>query len=236
MAIAFTACTNDDALKENSSKPVIVTAYVSGDNSSDARIVQGEPDSEGVIGLAWSANDTFSVIRGGENQTFTKASTGENDFTGTLPGTSGTCYAVYPQTESINNNVETAVPFIFKNQNGEGPKYLMYADSNDGLTYRFHHTMAYFKVRLPVKYKGEKVTVTLIFENEISLNGTIDLTDGTITDGVLKGLHSPPRRASLYVRGSTRSLGRVVRSLSLRRLRGYKEKWREAEEPCYRFG
>ena len=192
MAIAFTACTNDDVLQENAAQsagnPITVTAYVAGDNSSDARITQNM-DGEGVVKLAWSANDTFSVIRGGGNQTFTKASTGEDDFTGTLPGTSGTCYAVYPQTESINNNDETAVPFIIRNQNNKEPIYLMYAESETGDTYQFHHAVAYLKITFPEELVDKKAYITITTPEGIFTNGTINLTDGTLSGGNIRTLY-----------------------------------------------
>lgn len=183
MAIAFTACVNDEILQEDvqnnlAGQPITVTAYAAETEGNPVtRIDQG---TEGTnITLSWSDDDNFSVIRGSENQTFTKA-TGDNIFEGTLPEEgSGNYYAVYPVTTATDC---AEVPFDISNQT-EGLPYLMYSTSATGESYQFSHAVAYLKVTFPETLKNTTSTIVITTPENVKTDGTLNLTDGTITGG-----------------------------------------------------
>ena len=188
VAIAFSACTNEDVLPNDntlaSGKKVQVTAYAPGDGA-ESRIAFNEDEDAGAISLAWENEEGFSVIRGGENQTFSKDSEG-NTFEGVLPtqGT-GTYYAVYPANTNATDC--TAVPYDLSSQTGvlDDSNLYMYATSTDGAEFHFQHTSALLKATFnntgwtaDTKIKEVKVLLPIN-----KAKGTIDLTDvnGTLT-------------------------------------------------------
>ena len=87
IAMALTACTKDEAMQipDSPSQMVSVTAYAPSQDD-DTRIAYSQDNF--VLNLAWEDEESFSVIRGGENQTFSKSTAG-NTFTGILPGAEG---------------------------------------------------------------------------------------------------------------------------------------------------
>ena len=182
MAIAFAACTNDDFLPDalllqSVGQPIIVTAYTAGNDVSTRIDQTWETD---VMKLSWSDDDMFSVIRGGENSTFSKSTeegANANDFTGTLPTNGeGEYFAVYPVTETTNHE---AVPFDISNQSN-GLPYLMYTASETGSTYNFCHAVAYLKATFPEILKGKTATITLTLPDQVYADGTINLTNGVL--------------------------------------------------------
>lgn len=109
MAIAITACTNEELPVSEGQTPaapgekVSVKAYAPGDDNAGSRIVftPNEGDAP-TVSLSWSMEESFSVIRGSEVQTFSK-NTESNTFTGTLPTVgSGDYYAFHPATASAD--------------------------------------------------------------------------------------------------------------------------------------
>ena len=192
MAIAMlAACTNDEASpigdvqKPVAGEAVKVKAYVP-DDAPDSRVIFTE--TEQTISLTWEDEENFSVIRGSENQTFSKTAEG-NVFSGTLPtvGTGSYC-AIYPKNETATD--ATAVPFDLSTQTGllnSGLTY-MRATSTDGETYQFSHLTAILKATfsgLPTDATVSKVVVTTV-DNKV--DGTVNLEDGTITAGSSKDI------------------------------------------------
>lgn len=192
MAIAFTACTNEELLQEgNSNAPsaeqVTITAYTPGDDSVSSRIAQ----SDVVVGdktnkkLTWEANtDRISVLY--NNQSKVYKSKGNNLFEGDSFGGEvnpvGDYYAAYPYDLSFTKD-HTVYPFDLSNQTG-ADAYLMYATSpnSTGTEYQFRHAAAYLKVRFPESLKGkENVTITLTLPHGVYSKGTINLEDGTLS-------------------------------------------------------
>ena len=179
IAMLFSACTKDE-LAEINSQPlgemVSVTAYAAG-SGENTRV--SYTDKDGSYTLAWEDEESFSVIRGGDNKTFSKTTPG-NTFTGVLPGGDGTYYAVYPTTAATSLY---EVPYNLTTQKGvlDSEKTLMYASSADGTKFKFHHSTAILKVTfsgLPDNAKIKNVAVTTA---EANLTGTHDLTNGKLT-------------------------------------------------------
>ena len=186
VAMAFTACTNDDVLPADntlaSGKKVLVTAYAPGDGA-DSRIAFN--DNEGTISLSWDTEESFSVIRGGENQTFSKNGEG-NAFEGNLPTNGeGTYYAVYPTNDATDY---TAVPYDLSVQTGvmNSNSTYMYASTEitgTDANFQFQHTTAVLKATFSntdwtadTKIKEVKVLLP-----EGKAKGTIDLNGGALT-------------------------------------------------------
>ena len=121
MAMAFTACTEDDmAPAGGNSVPeadgkVSITAYTPG-GKADSRIAFVE-NNDNTISLSWEKDETISVIRGGENQPFQKVDE-SNTFVGELPDAQGegTYYAFYPANDDATDY--TAVPYDLSVQTG----------------------------------------------------------------------------------------------------------------------
>ena len=188
LAMAFTACTNDDVLPADntlaSGKKVQVTAYAPGDGA-DSRIAFN--DNEGTISLSWDTEESFSVIRGGANQTFSNGESGGNIFEGDLPAVGeGTYYAVYPANADATDH--TAVPYDLSVQTGamNSNSTYMYASSEttgDATSFQFQHATAVLKATfsgLPDDVEIKQVVVTTAVNK---VDGTIDLTNGTMTPG-----------------------------------------------------
>ena len=106
VAIAFTACTNDDFLPEIAKKKITVTAYAADSNSDAAtRIEQNKPDDSSPIALTWSDDDAFSATRGGAFETFTKKADVENEFEGNEPtGNAEKFFAVRDAAPVVDEN------------------------------------------------------------------------------------------------------------------------------------
>ena len=188
LAMAFTACTNDDVLPADntlaSGKKVQVTAYAPGDGA-DSRIAFN--DNEGTFSLSWNTEESFSVIRGGANQTFSNGESGGNIFEGDLPTAGeGTYYAVYPANADAADH--TAVPYDLSVQTGamNSNSTYMYASSEttgDATSFQFQHATAVLKATfsgLPDDVEIKQVVVTTAVNK---VDGTIDLTNGTMTPG-----------------------------------------------------
>ena len=183
MAIAFTACTNEELLQEgNSNGPsaeqVTITAYTPGDDSASSRIAQTMEGTK--IKLGWDAGtDVISVTRGSNFVNFT--SLGGNDFESPeAPTGEGNFYAVYPAVAEETVAAPTAVPFDLSNQTG-ADTYLMYSESESGKIYQFHHAAAYLKATFPETLKNSSATITLTTPEGVYTNGTINLTNGALT-------------------------------------------------------
>lgn len=97
VVMALASCTKESHLQNDAldSNLTTITAYISGDNNDPSTKLSISEDN-GAYKLSWENNDQISILRNGYNQSFTKADTGENDFTGTLPDGEGLYYAMYP--------------------------------------------------------------------------------------------------------------------------------------------
>lgn len=97
-ALAFTSCsdmfTPDNPLSPNESE--LITIYANTPVPEDMTKVEYSSDGNSGLLVEWSDDETISILRGGENATFTK--TDGNEFSGTLPdeGGEGYYYALYP--------------------------------------------------------------------------------------------------------------------------------------------
>ena len=103
-ALFMAACSNNDELlnNENLNGKVTVTATLPSD-APDSRVALTEDNTnpeEPTIKVSWEETESFSVIRGSENVTYSKSTEG-NAFTGEAHATTdGTYYAFYPANES----------------------------------------------------------------------------------------------------------------------------------------
>ena len=183
MAIAFTACTNEELLQEgNSNGPsaeqVTITAYTPGDDSASSRVTQGDYEVGQTIPLTWDNDDQISVYFAEFTNTYTKSEEGENTFTGDeFADGEGSYFAFYP---ALAEDVQDGnVPFDLSNQTGSDA-YLMYAVSDDRETYHFQHAAAYLKTTFPESLKNTTATITLTVPEGIYTKGSIDLEDFTL--------------------------------------------------------
>lgn len=183
MAIAFTACTNEDFMQEgNSNAPsaekITITAYTPGDNSASSRIAQGDYEIGQTIPLTWDNDDQISVFYAGITKTYTKSGEDKNTFTGDIfPEIEGFYYGFYPALAA--DVVEGNVPFDLSDQTG-ADTYLMCARSEVHNSYQFHHAAAYLKATFPETLKNTTATITLTVPEGVYTKGTIDLDNFTL--------------------------------------------------------
>ena len=198
VAMAFSACTNEDSLPNNHTlapvKKVQVTAYAPGDEV-ESRVAFSE--NGGAISLAWENEESFSVIwnNGDEdkgNVTFSKNSVG-NVFDGELPAEgTGPYYAIYPKTTSTDYTDYTAVPYDLSSQTGvlNGSNPYMYATSTDGKEFHFQQAAALLKATfsgLPTGATisglptGAAIKKVKVFLPDNKAKGTINLNGGVLT-------------------------------------------------------
>jgi len=191
MAMTFAACTNDDLpivieQPNQAGEEVLVTAYAAGDDTPDSRISSTYDDTDDTnkkYTFTWDNDDTFSVIRDGVNQTFTKTNGGENEFSGEKPGSTGDFYAIYPETTATNHTMAT---FDISTQTNNAA-YVMYATSADGDVYHFKHAMSFLRFTLPEGLDGNTFDITITTPTGVFTTGIINLTDGSISyDGSIK--------------------------------------------------
>ena len=187
MAMAFTACTEDDIVPAGGNSvpeadgKVSITAYTPG-GKADSRIAFVENDDQ-TISLSWEQDETISVIRGGENQPFQKADE-SNTFEGVLPNAQGegTYYAFYPANNVATDH--TAVPYDLSVQTGglNTNSTYMYAASDDGQAFQFHHSTAILKANFSHAdwTEGTKIKQVKVV-TPIATQGTANLTAGTLT-------------------------------------------------------
>ena len=183
MAIAFTACTNNDILPEEntelpSAKKTVITAYTPGDDSASSRVTQGDYKVGQTIPLTWDYGDQISVFYGGDTKTYTKSGEDKYTFTGDEFGDyEGLYFAFYPVlAEPVQSG---NVPYDLSNQTGSDA-YLMCAKSSDRLTYQFQHAAAYLKATFPESLKNTTATITITLPEGVYTKGFIDLENFTL--------------------------------------------------------
>ena len=188
VAMTFAACTNDDLpivieQPNQAGEEVLVTAYAAGDDTPNSRISSTYDEANEKYTFTWDNNDTFSVIRDGVNQPFTKTDGGENEFSGVKPGSTGDFYAIYPETTATNH---TKATFDISTQTNNAA-YVMYATSADGDVYHFKHAMSFLRFTLPEGLVGTTFDITITTPTGVFTTGIINLTDGSISyDGSIK--------------------------------------------------
>ena len=174
MAIVITACSNEEIPAPESQTPatpgekVSVKAYAPGDGQDASRVSLTE--SGGTISLAWETNESFSVIRGSENQTFSKTTAG-NTFTGVLPTDgSGDYYAFYPAATSADMAIDLST------QTGALDKNLtyMYATSTDGKAFTFSHCTALLNVSFDGLAEGATIKQIKVNVDGAKVNGNFN--------------------------------------------------------------
>ena len=203
MAIAMTACTNEELLVVEGQTPAVpgekvsVEAYAPGGDKAGSRIVFQENEGDKpTVSLSWSKEERFSVVRGSEVRTFSKNTAG-NTFTGTLPtdGT-GDYLAFYPATASADLPVDLSV------QTGALDSKLtyMYASSTDGMVYEFQHCVALLKVAFVGLPQG--ATIKQIIVNTIApkVDGKYNPSNPTDFGGTKKTITiNNPATEDIYI-------------------------------------
>ena len=179
VAMAFSACTNEDSLPNDNTlapvKKVQVTAYAPGDEV-ESRVAFNEDG--GNISLSWNKQESFSVIwNNGEgdkgNVTFSKNSVG-NVFDGELPAEgTGPYYAIYPKTTSTDYTDCTAVL--------DGSNPYMYATSTDGEEFHFQQATALLKATFSGLPNDAAIKKVKVFLPNNKAKGTINLNGGALT-------------------------------------------------------
>ena len=182
LAIASTSCTKEEVPALGTTGPVgekiIVTAYVGG---NDTRVSSSFDDVDKKYTFTWEDEDAFSVIGNSENQSFTKANTGDNNFTGIAPvAKEGKYYAIYPATTAKDHTVAT---FDISNQSN-GAAYVLYSSTEDISTFEFKHAMAYLHLNLtfPSTPQSSTCDITIFTPSGLPTDGTINLTNGKIAE------------------------------------------------------
>ena len=187
-ALIMAACSNNDELlnNENLNGKVTVTAILPSD-APDSRVALTEAtddNSNPIIKVSWEDTESFSVIRGTENKTYSKNTAG-NAFIGDAHTTTeGIFYAFYPVNETAT--ATNAMPYDLSTQTGalDKAKTYMYANGGtDGTKYDFNHLTALVKFTLELPTgTGDDVTPTkvVISSDKLKPVGTVDLTDDVV--------------------------------------------------------
>ena len=171
MAIVITACSNEEipvVIEQTPATPgemVSVKAYAPGEESRVAYT-----SGESGMTLSWETNESFSVIRGSENQTFSKTTAG-NTFTGVLPTDgSGDYYAFYPAATSADMAIDLST------QTGALDKNLtyMYATSTDGKAFTFSHCTALLNVSFDGLAEGATIKQIKVNVDGAKVNGNFN--------------------------------------------------------------
>lgn len=132
------------------------------------------------IKINWKeSGESFSMIRGGENQTFKQVE--GSTFSGVLPQKgSGAYYVIYPCNTSATN--EETIPFDFSKQNGnlnEAQTY-MYAILKDEEVIEFKHLAILTKLSLHLP-SGSGTLQSLSLKGEsLTAKGTFNLKTGQL--------------------------------------------------------
>lgn len=187
-ALFMAACSNNDELlnNENLNGKVTVTATLPSD-APDSRVALTEDNTnpeEPTIKVSWEETESFSVIRGSENVTYSKSTEG-NAFTGEAHATTdGTYYAFYPANESAT--ATDALPYDLSVQTGAlaAEKTYMFAkNETDGKNYEFSHLTALvkFTLALPDGVTGVTPSKVVISSDKLKPVGTVDLTGVDVT-------------------------------------------------------
>jgi len=154
-------------------------------NGDDLTKLTYSDDGNGGLMVTWSEDESFSVIRGGENSTFSRSE--GNEFSGILPDDegSGTYYALYPANTLATDH--TKVPFSLSVQNGVLDSKLNYMIAsaeeivNDG-EIDFRHFSSLLVPSFSGMAEGEVIR-TITVETEVPCNGTINMEDLSVTAG-----------------------------------------------------
>lgn len=180
--MTLVACNNNDELlnNENPGGKVTVTATLPS-GAPDSRVALTEDNSDATapaIEVAWETEESFSVIRGSENKTYSKNEEGST-FTGDAHTvTEGTYYAFYPTTEATATN---AIPYDLSQQTGtldEAKTYMYAKNGTDGKNYEFNHLTALvkFTLTLPDEASGVTPSKVVISSDELLAKSTVNLT------------------------------------------------------------
>lgn len=186
-ALVMAACSNNDELlnNENLNGKVTVTATLPSD-APYSRVALTEDNTNPTaptVKVTWENTESFSVIRGTENKTYSKSTAG-NAFTGDAHATSdGTYYAFYPANESAT--ATNALPYDLSEQTGvlEAAKTYMYAkNETNGKKYGFSHLTALvkFTLTLPEGVTGVTPSKVVICSDKLQPVGTVDLTGDAV--------------------------------------------------------
>lgn len=183
--IALSACSNNDELPNNIEGKVTVTATLPSD-VADSRVALTEDNTNAeapTIKVAWETEESFSVIRGLENVTYSKHKEGNTFMGDEHTTTEGNYYAFYPTTSAT---ATTAMPYDFSTQKGalDAAKTYMYAkNETDGKNYEFSHLTALVKFTLTLPDDATDVTPVkvVISSDKLQPVGTVDLTDTEVT-------------------------------------------------------
>lgn len=185
--MALAACSNNDDLlnHETPDGKVTVTATLPSD-APDSRVALTEDNTNAesrTIKVVWETEESFSVIRGTENVTYSKTTEG-NTFTGNVHTTTdGTYYGFYPTTTATTIS---ALPYDFSAQTGalDATKTYMYAvNATDDKNYEFKHLTALvkFTLSLPDNVSGVTPSKVVINSDKLIPVGTVNLTNDAVS-------------------------------------------------------
>lgn len=189
-ALAFTGCSDmfppDNPLSPNGSE--LITIYANTPAPEDMTKVEYSSDGNSGLLVEWSEDETISILRGGENATFTK--TNGNEFSGTLPdeGGEGYYYALYPANPAATD--ETQVPFDLSLQKGVLDSKLNYMTaSSEEIIDRGDVNFAHWTALLKPTFTGmenDEAARTITIQSEVYTKGKLDLTNRTTSGDDVK--------------------------------------------------
>ena len=177
VALVMTSCTKEEMtigeIGNSTGEKITVTAYV---DNNDTKVTSDFNSAEKKYAFTWEEDDSFSVIRGGFNETFTKTEA-ENSFTGTKPDGDGIFYAIHPVTEATSH---TAATFDISDQSDDAA-YVLYSSTDEINTFKFKHAMAYLRLTLPVALNDKVCDITVTAPAGVFTHGTINLENGALS-------------------------------------------------------
>lgn len=189
--ILVTSCNKEESYlnitRSDNTITIIANATLKG---ADTKLTFDDDEAARVLYVDWkNSGERFSVVRGGENTTFTQTASTDDDkniFEGSCPDVegSGTYYAIYPYNESLTDL--EAVPYDLSLQTGalDETKTYMYASADaitDGSELDFRQMTAILKPQFGLQ-DGEKVhTVILTLPEGSYSKGTFNVTDQSIS-------------------------------------------------------
>lgn len=171
----------DNPSQDNNSsdaKKTTITAVLPEFASSRLALKETNDGKTSSVKISWKeSGESFSIVRGGENQTFKQVE--GNTFSGVLPEKGeGAYYVFYPANSSVTN--EEAIPFDFSQQTGnlDETKTYMSAILKDEKTVTFSHLGTLFKFSLSLPSESGTLQSLTIQGESLIAKGVFNLVTG----------------------------------------------------------
>ena len=171
----------DNPSQDNNSsdaKKTTITAVLPEFSGSRLALKETNDGKTSSVKINWKeSGESFSIVRGGENQIFKQVE--GNTFSGVLPEKGeGAYYVFYPANSSVTN--EESVPFDFSQQTGnlDETKTYMSAILKDEKTVTFSHLGKLFKFSLSLPSESGTLQSLTIQGESLIAKGVFNLVTG----------------------------------------------------------